>query len=147
MSPSFVETNVSNILTQSPLLQATLLNIVSETTNDTIFVKDSASRLLYVNKAALAVIGKPACDVLGKSELEWHGDKAQAIIILANDRQIMATRQPERFEETFTGSNGTRTYLVNKSAWVDEAGTLQGMIGIGRDITEQKKNRTPVTTK
>ncbi|MEI8197005.1 MAG: PAS domain-containing protein, partial [Phycisphaerae bacterium] len=55
-----------------------LLRAISNTTGDVIFAKDRAGRLTFANPATLALIGKPADQVLGKTDAEYLKDKDAA---------------------------------------------------------------------
>ena len=116
-----------------------VLQAISEANPDSIFVKDRDSRMVFVNPATLRAIGLNEQDIIGKSEAQWHPvmDEAQALI--ANDRRIMAAGKSEVVEEIFTGPSGRRTYLATKTPMRDEGGAVVGIIGISRDISDQKR--------
>jgi PAS domain S-box-containing protein len=117
----------------------TLLQTVTETTTDLIFVKDRENRLLFANPATLLVIGKRADEAIGKSEFEWHHDMEQAAALRATDLRIMESGKTESLEEIFTGPEGTRIFLSTKSPMRDEKGAVIGLIGLARDITGRKQ--------
>ncbi len=116
-----------------------LLRAVSESTTETIFVKDTEGRMLFANPATLRAIGKPKELVLGHTEWEWGSDPAEAEAIVVNDRRIMDSRQPETVEESFTTPQGTRVFLATKAPYYDDRGQVIGLIGVGADITERKR--------
>ncbi len=117
-----------------------LLNAISDSTGDVIFAKDRAGRMRYANAAALALIGKPAPDVLGKTDLEFLGERSAALGVMENDRRIMESGAPEDVEESVPLPDGTRRiWSSRKRPDRDEAGSVIGLFGVSRDITEQKR--------
>src|SRR5262249_25718245 len=101
-------------------------------------VKDLQGRYLMINSAGARFLGKTVEEVLGKDDRElFTPDTAQAI--MERDRQVMATGQPQTFEETATAAGVTRTYFATKGAHRDTHGQVIGLIGIARDVTEQKR--------
>jgi signal transduction histidine kinase len=51
----------------------------------------------------------------------------------------MATGRTHTLEETLTAAGATRTYLATKGVFRDPQGTVIGLIGISRDVTEMKR--------
>jgi PAS domain S-box-containing protein len=117
-----------------------LLRAIGESSPDSIYAKDRQGRMLYVNPATLAVIGRPAEELLGRNEAEWHDDPEQAALIMANDQRIMESGEPERLEEWFTTAGGARRlYQSNKGPIRDASGEVVGLVGITSDITERRR--------
>ncbi|WP_162888126.1 sensor histidine kinase [Sphingomonas mesophila] len=116
-----------------------LLRSIGDCSAELIYAKDRAGRLLYANPATLAVIGKPAIEVIGKTETEWHDDPEEAAVIHANDERVMASGEVERIEEVFTTHGGlTRYYRSTKAPLRDDDGNIVGVVGTTTDITEQR---------
>jgi PAS domain S-box-containing protein len=114
---------------------AAILTAVSEATTDPIFVKDRQGRMLVANPATLRALGKDASDVIGKTDIECIGPE-RGRTLMENDRQVMETGRAEIFEE-FPAPG--MTFLANKTPYRDEHGNVIGIIGIARDVTEQKR--------
>jgi signal transduction histidine kinase len=51
------------------------------------------------------------------------------------------------FEEAVTTPQGIKTYLTTKTPWLDESGSVQGVIGIAHDITSRKAMETELKHK
>ena len=120
---------------------ADLLRAIGESTPDMLFAKDRDSRMLYANRSVLDAIGKPAEEVIGRSNAEWHANQAEAAAILATDRRVMAAGRAEVAEETFTApGKATRTFLSTKAPLRDAAGAVVGIVGLTRDITQAKRS-------
>ena len=116
-----------------------LLRSVTDNTEDLIFVKDTGSRMLFLNPAAARAFGRKTEEILGRTDVEWHGDTAEATAFMAADRRVMETRHTESIEEAFEAPGGIRIFHTTKAPRVDAAGHVTGIVGIARDITERKR--------
>jgi PAS domain S-box-containing protein len=116
-----------------------LLHAVIETIPDAIYAKDSQSRLVLLNAAALKVVGKPGDQIFGHDDREFYDDPAVGAAILENDARVMATGVVEVFEEKLLTPQGYRYFLDTKAPWRDAKGQIIGIIGLSRDITERKQ--------
>jgi PAS domain S-box-containing protein len=119
---------------------ATLLRVISDSTGDTIYAKDRQGRIRFANPAALALIGKPPEQVLGKTDAEFLDDKNAGLAVMENDRRIMETGIGEDVEERIPLPDGSpRIWLSRKMPNVDASGKVVGLLGVSRDITESKR--------
>jgi len=116
-----------------------LLGAIVETASDLVFAKDRLGRLRLANRATLEVIGKPADEVLGRSDLEFHPIPEEATRIMAFDQAVMASGAAASAEEHFTGPDGTRVYLSTKAPLRNDDGEVIGLVGTAHDITERKR--------
>ncbi len=115
-----------------------LLHAVVEGISDAVFVKDSHGRYLLANAAALKFAGKSIDEVLGHDDtLLFSAESAQQI--RERDRRIMESGQTQTDEVVGTAAGQTRTYLSTKGPYRDDQGHVIGLIGISRDVTEQKR--------
>jgi PAS domain S-box-containing protein len=117
-----------------------LLTSIGESSADCIYAKDRDGRMLYANRATLAVVGRTAAEVIGKNEREWHHDKDEAEEIMAIDRGVMERGTVERIDEAFTTPGGEqRIYHSVKAPLRDEDGAVIGLVGVTSDVTEQRR--------
>jgi len=117
-----------------------LLKAIGECTTDAVYAKDEESRLLFANPATLAIIGKPLDEVIGRRDIDWHSDPAQAHATMANDRRVATTGVPEVVEERFDAAgSGTRIFRSAKAPLRDAEGRSVGIVGISSDITAVKQ--------
>ena len=126
------------------LQSAGILRAICEVSPDLIFVKDRDGRLVFANPATLRVIGLPEKDVIGTTEIERVPSasiksEAEAEMIMANDRRIMAAGVTETIEEEFSGPSGKHVYQSVKTPMRDDGGKVCGIVGVTRDITDQKR--------
>lgn len=113
-----------------------LLAALSENSSDAILIKDLAGRYLLVNPEAARAIGKPAEDIIGRSDDEIM-PLAQAQALQTNDRQVLLGNILVT-EEKIANIHGERTYSVIKTPMRDESGNIVGLFCVSRDVTAQK---------
>jgi PAS domain S-box-containing protein len=124
------------ILNEKQLLRTLIDNLPV-----TIYVKDHEARKMVANKADLEVIGAASeAEVLGKTDLETFNDEIGERGYL-DDLKVLRTGTPViNREEVFQNEKGNQRWLLtSKIPIYDQAGNITGLVGIGRDITEQKK--------
>ena len=119
---------------------AVLMGAIFDASPDVIYAKDRAGRMLFANPAALALIGKPLAQVLGRTDAEFLDDQAAATAVMDNDRRIMTTGAACEIEERVPLPDGTeRIWLSLKTPHCDADGNVVGLLGISRDITESRQ--------
>jgi PAS domain S-box-containing protein len=117
-----------------------LLQAISDTSADVIFAKDRQGRIQFANPATLALVGKPLEAVLGKTDAEFLGDLDAARQVMENDRRIMESGVAEELEERVPLPDGSeRVWLSHKVPYRDPSGAVLGLLGMSRDITEEKR--------
>jgi PAS domain S-box-containing protein len=116
-----------------------LLRAVIEGTSDAVYVKDLNGRYLLFNAGASQVTGKGAGEVIGKDDtFLFPPDEADAV--MEGDRRVMESGATATYEETVTTAAGEkRTYLSTKGPLFDETGSVTGLFGVARDISERKR--------
>jgi len=115
-----------------------LLQGITESTTDAIFVKDRDGRYVMVNPAAARFVGLTAEQVLGKTDVEvFQPDTGR--LIMQKDREIIATGETITLEEVGTAATVSRTFLTTKGPYRDGHGQIVGVLGIARDITDRKR--------
>lgn len=107
----------------------------------TIYVKDSECRKIIANSADIDVIGaKSEEEVLGKTDLETFNNDIGARGY-ADDKQVIESGIAVlNREEDFVDAKGLKRWLLtSKIPLTDATGKIVGLVGIGRDITDQKQ--------
>ncbi len=116
-----------------------ILNSIMNTSSDVIYVKDRESRMMYVNPAALQLIGASANHIIGKNDIEFFGPGNGGEAIIETDRRIMQSGVQESLEEIVTPKSKSRkVFLSSKAPYRDSHGNVIGLLGISKDITELK---------
>jgi PAS domain S-box-containing protein len=114
---------------------AQLLQTLADNSPDAIFAKDREGRYVLFNRAAARAVGADPGAVLGRFDSEFFAPQvAQAIA--ERDREVMQHQQPQTFEETIDTVAGPRIFLTTKGALL-EGGSVIGLFGIARDVTER----------
>ncbi|MBN2139849.1 MAG: PAS domain S-box protein [Desulfovibrionaceae bacterium] len=105
-----------------------------------IFATDRQGRLIIVNKVAEALLGKPECEVVGKSPADLF-PRDQADTHWADKQRVMDTGRPMRKEEVFALNGERRTFLTSLFPLCGQDNEILGVGGISTDITERKKTQ------
>lgn len=117
-----------------------MLDMLAETSEDAIFVKDLEGRYLLFNRAASQFVGKPPELVLGRDDRAIF-PPAEAEMLMGNGRRIMTENRTQTTEETLTTPSGIKTFLATRGPLRDASGQIIGIFGISRDITAAKAAR------
>ena len=112
-----------------------LLSAIVETATDMIFAKDLAGRYTVVNGATARVIGRPAADVVGRTDAELFPGAAAAI--RAADESVLATGETLVADHVLMIGGEARHHQSSRSVLRDAAGAPAGIVGISRDVTER----------
>ena len=116
------------------------LNNIVENIPDMIFVKDAATlRFVRLNKAGEELMGYPREKFIGKDVHDLF-PREEADFFAAKDRAMIESRQlVDVPEESVHTRHGTRLVHTMKIPILDVRGEPQFLLGISRDITEQKR--------
>ncbi len=120
--------------------QKNLLMTVIDSLPDLIFVKDTLGKFLLANKAlAIAAGTGDPRSLVGKTDYDIS-PREIADLYVANDRIVIESAQSQiNTEELSTfGNESARWILTTKVPLVDQEGTVNGLVGISRDITERR---------
>lgn len=117
-----------------------LLRTLIDNLPDTVYVKDTDARKVLANKADLRIMGfKSEIEVIGKTDLELLDPKIGKKTY-EDDLKLLKSGKPIfNREEDFIDIDGKMHWLLtSKIPLFNDNGLVNGMIGIGRDITERK---------
>ncbi len=106
----------------------------------TIYVKDVECRKIIANRADLDIVGALSEEeVLGKTDLDTFNNEIGQRGF-EDDKSVIETGLPVlNREEDFYDANGVQRWLItSKIPLLGENGKIIGLVGIGKDITEQK---------
>ena len=115
----------------------TLVNTIP----DLIWLKNSDGVYLSCNKMFERFFGAKEADIVGKTDYDFV-ERKLADFFREHDRNAMAAGKPSNNEEWIIfADDGHRALLyTTKTPMHDAEGTLIGVLGIGRDITELKRS-------
>ncbi len=116
------------------------LRTLMSTVPDLIWLKDVDGKYLYCNPRVESFLGTSEHKIIDKTDYDFVDTKL-ADIFRKNDEMTMARGWPGRNEEeVIFASDGHREILETlRTPMYQNDGTLVGVLGIGRDITERKK--------
>jgi PAS domain S-box-containing protein len=128
--------------------ERTMLRTLIDNIPDYIYVKDITSRHIINNRAMVELVGAASEDeTLGKSSMDFFGEGV-ATGYLEEDKQILKTGLPMiNFEESTVTKSGEQKYLLTtKVPLTDEQNNVIGIVGISRDVTQQKQTELDLRT-
>lgn len=105
---------------------------------DMVWLKDPQGVYLACNPAFERFFGAPEAAIQGRTDHDFL-PKEEADFFRQKDREAMAAGGPRANEEWVTLADGGARVLLEtlKTPMLDPSGTLIGVLGIGRDITDQ----------
>jgi len=117
--------------------KANLLDQIFAQIPANLYLKDTEGQHLRISDRMLSEIGKDTEDVVGKTDVELYGtDMAEETY--ADDRHVIETGESIVNREEYL-EDDDQWILTSKVPWYGNDGEIRGLIGIGRDITDQKE--------
>ena len=121
---------------------AAFLEGIGAATPDIIYAKDRDMRFVYANAAAVASIGRPLDQILGRRREELGIDPVELEEHANADREVLRTGRTHAVESRFTGPDGgSRVLRSTKFALRDSAEAIVGVAGLTIDVTETYASR------
>lgn len=115
-----------------------LLQAMADSSDSALYAKDLEGRYLFVNRAAVTMMGRPAEAIIGRDAHALFPPH-QAAIMDRVGRQALGVDREITGIETVELPGGARSLLVSRGALRDEDGTVIGHYGFARDVTEQQQ--------
>ncbi|MBU0910308.1 MAG: PAS domain S-box protein, partial [Proteobacteria bacterium] len=117
-----------------------LLRSLIDSVPDLIFFKDHESTYLGCNKAFAEFAGRDIADIIGKTDYDFFATEI-AGFFREKDRQMLASGETKRNEEWVDYPDGRHVLLDTlKTPYHNPDGSVLGLIGVSRDISERKKS-------
>ncbi|HZF01594.1 MAG TPA: PAS domain-containing protein [Methylomirabilota bacterium] len=116
-----------------------LLRTLIDNLPDCIYAKDAQTRKIMANPADLRNLGcKTEAEAIGKTDFDLF-PKEIAEAFFADDQSVLKGQSVINREEKAVLKTGeTHWLLTSKIPWRDANGSIIGLIGIGRDVTDKK---------
>jgi PAS domain S-box-containing protein len=116
-----------------------LLHALMDNIPDLIYFKDRDGRFVRINKAHAAALGLASPDgAAGKGDVDFHGAEF-ARRTREDERRLIASGRP-LLNQLEHDTKADRWYLATKVPLADETGTVNGLVGISKDITDRKRS-------
>ncbi len=128
-------------LTEALAQERTLLRTLIDNLPDSVYIKDSASHFVTTNTAHLTMLGATTlADVIGKTDADFFPPDLAARYY-SDEQAVIQSGQPlvNHEEPTFPLHGKYRWSSSTKLPLRDSQGAIVGMVGITRDITEQRQ--------
>jgi diguanylate cyclase (GGDEF)-like protein/PAS domain S-box-containing protein len=136
MSADDSQLELEAALEQERILLRTMIELIPAK----LYAKDSQSRFIACNELVARGMGTTAANLIGKTDFDFY-PREMAQGFFADEQLIVRTGQPliDREELALDRFSGTvRQISTSKIPLRDKAGSVVGIVGIGRDITERQ---------
>ena len=100
--------------------------------------KDTGHRYLVTNQAHAKARGHDVDEMIGQADADLL-PQPQAGAALADDAQVIASRERRTAEVQVTQADGTVWMETYQAPVIDDDGSLLGTVGVARDISERKE--------
>jgi diguanylate cyclase (GGDEF)-like protein/PAS domain S-box-containing protein len=116
------------------------LHTLIQTIPDIIWLKDKDGVYLSCNSMFERFFGAREADIVGKTDYDFI-DRELADLFRGHDREAVTAGKPISKEDWITFADDGHHALMEaiKTPMHDAQGTLIGVLGIGRDVTERKR--------
>ena len=115
-----------------------LISAIIDGITDAVFIKDLEGCYLLINPSGAALLGRTPEEIAGKDDFAFFPAES-ARQIRDFDREVIRTDECRTYESTDVIDGVEHVFLSTKSPYRDAAGKLLGVIGIAREITEQRR--------
>ena len=120
-------------------LQSGLIRSLLDAIPDLVFYKNPRGEFLGGNPAFAKFVGRPLEQIVGMTDYDLF-DQEVADNLREQDQRMLALGQPSQDETWITYPDGQRRLVETlKTPYCGPDGTLIGVLGIGRDITQRKR--------
>ena len=114
---------------------------------DFFYIKDRSGRFIGANQTVASFNGfaRPE-EMKGKSDYDLTSEE-RADALFAAEQDLMLSKVPQlNMEEELTGANGIKQWFVtSKVPLHDQEGSIVGLVGVTRDVTEQRRLNAALT--
>lgn len=119
--------------------QKAMLRSIIDSVPDLIFLKDTNGVYLSCNKEVERLLGVPESELIGKTDRDLFAPTA-AERHFANDRNVLESGISADYEEWLSYPDGNKVLVeTRKTPFRRQDGTVLGIVGVSRDISERKK--------
>lgn len=115
-----------------------LLRAIVDGTSDAVYIRDWAGRHVMCNRAMGQFLDRPSPAILGTT-VEALVTSEEARQVMDHDRQVLEGGEVLTVEEHFVLNGIPRIFLTTKGPVRNAQGSIIGLFGIARDITERKQ--------
>ena len=122
------------------------MRAVTEGTSDAVWAKTVDGRYQLINSAGASMFGVPAHTIIGSADTALFGE-ATASGIRARDLDAIASGGATVSNTAARDSQGVmRQYITTRTPWRDSDGSIIGLIGVSRDVTDKVRAERSLRT-
>ncbi|MEP6822838.1 MAG: PAS domain S-box protein, partial [Chthoniobacterales bacterium] len=114
-------------------------NVVMSSVTDFIYQFDLEGRFIYISHSLLKLWQKPLAEALGKNFFELDYPPDLAAKLQAQIAQVIESKQPLQDETPYTSPLSERLYEYIFFPLLAKDGSVEGVGGVTRDITERRQ--------
>jgi len=136
---SFWDITDKKLTEESLALERDFLRALMDSVPDAIYFKDNEARMTRINKAQATLLGlSDPADAIGKTVFDFFGEAAPAFY--EDDQQILRSGIPvvDSIKRLKGPGGEPRWVSATKVPIKTEDGSISGLVGVSRDITERK---------
>jgi PAS domain S-box-containing protein len=134
------EQKVKEELTKIVVERTSTLSAILDTAPDLIFCKDLNSRFTLVNKSFEELFGITKENIIGKDTVDGlNFSPAIGAVLAAKDENIYKNSEVEIYEDHIRDKDGALLVLETIKAPLIIDGTMVGLVGTSRDITQRRE--------
>jgi len=115
-----------------------LLQEIIESSSDAIVAKDLEGGYVLINSSAARLLGRPGAEIVGRDDTALF-PADQAGRSCEADARVRARGESETAEEHLVIDGRRRVLLLTRSPLRDYDGRIIGVLGVARDVTEQRQ--------
>ncbi len=120
--------------------QVQRFNTIMGSVPDFVYEFNLEGRFTYINQSLLDLWGKTAEQATGRNFHELDYTPELATKLHRQIQEVIDTRRPIKDETPYTSAIGSRMYEYLFFPLLSESGSLKGVGGVTRDITERKES-------
>jgi len=103
-----------------------------------VFVKDEQHRLVFVNDAFSAMLGRPREAIVGRTDFDFVPAE-EARVFQAKDKVVFQSGAPHENEESLTDASGKQHWIVTRKSIVTALDGRRYLVGVISDISERRQ--------
>lgn len=117
------------------------LNEILDRAPIVVSVKDTAGKLIFINRALEKLLGISRTEAKGKELREFAADHV-ASLIRELDKEVIESKAALQREVSYSVDDGKRSVLFVKFPLLDRRGAVESVVSFSLDLTDQRRAET-----